>query len=150
MIDVTRRIVVVHQSHDYSHVGGGLEEAYYGAEARYNERLAGGRDHIYSLHEATHRLYKHGPPVRYWGSILRVREKAYLLAKAGIDILRARRRAPEAGVLAGSSGDTFEDGEAVARLRVGVDSRYSGSALNGVVSPVLERLGVIEQEKRAP
>jgi hypothetical protein len=92
VIDVTRRIVVVHQSHDYSHVGGGLEEAYYGVEARYNERLAGGRDHIYSLHEATHRLYKHGPPVRYWGSILRAREKAYL-AKAGIDILRARRRA---------------------------------------------------------
>jgi len=78
VIDVTRGVVVVHQSHDYSHVAGGLDEAYYGEEARYNESLAGGRDHIYSLHEATHRLYRHGPPQPYLSSIFRMREKARL------------------------------------------------------------------------
>lgn len=92
VVDVTRSVVVVHQSHDYSHVPGGLEEAYYGEEARYNEQLAGGRDHIYSLHETSHRLYRHGPPVLYWGSIFRSREKARL-AKINMDIRIAARRA---------------------------------------------------------
>ena len=118
MIDVTRRIVVVHQSHDYSHVGGGLEEAYYGAEARYNERLAGGRDYIYSLHEATHRLYKHGPPVRYWSSCARAKSRT-LRRRASTSSGQDAGR--EADVVAGLSGDAFEDGEAVARLGVRVD-----------------------------
>jgi hypothetical protein len=92
VVDVTHSIVAVHQSHDYSHLHGGLEEAYYGAEAHYNEQLAGGRQHIYSLHDATHRLYRHGPPVRYWGSILRTREKARV-AKVSMDVHLAARRA---------------------------------------------------------
>ena len=91
VVDVTRSVVVVHQSHDYSHVAGGLEEAYYGEEARYNERLAGGREHIYSLHEATHRLRRYGPPLPYWGSKFRIREKARL-ARVRMDILLAARR----------------------------------------------------------
>jgi hypothetical protein len=91
VVDVTRSVVVVHQSHDYSHVSGGLEEAYYGEEARYNERLAGGREHIYSLHESTHRLYRHGPPLPYWGSIFRMREKARL-ARVSMEIQLAARR----------------------------------------------------------
>jgi hypothetical protein len=92
VVDVTRSIVAVHQTHDYSHVPGGLEESYYGEEARYNEQLAGGRQHIYSLHDATHRLYRYGPPVRYWGSILRTREKARV-AKVSMDVHLAARRA---------------------------------------------------------
>jgi hypothetical protein len=92
VVDVTRSIVAVHQSHDYSHIPGGLEEAYYGAEARYNEQLAGGRQHIYSLHDATHRLYRSGPPVRYWGSILRTRENVRV-AKVSMDVHLAARRA---------------------------------------------------------
>jgi hypothetical protein len=92
VVDVTRSIVAVHQSHDYSHIPGGLEEAYYGAEARYNEQLAGGRQHIFSLHDATHRLYRSGPPVRYWGSILRTRENVRV-AKVSMDVHRAARRA---------------------------------------------------------
>lgn len=92
VVDATRSVVAIHQSHDYSHVPGGFEEAYYGEEARYNEQLAGGREHIYSLHDASHRLYRHGPPVLYWGSILRMREKTRL-AKVSIDIRIAARRA---------------------------------------------------------
>jgi hypothetical protein len=92
VVDVTRGVVVVHQAHDYSHVRGGLEEVYYGEEARYNEQLAGGREHIYSLHDATHRLYRRGAPTRYWGSILRTREKARV-AKVSMDVHLAARRA---------------------------------------------------------
>ena len=91
VIDATRSIVAVHQSHDYSHVHGGLDEVYYGDEARYNEQLAGGREHIYSLHDASHRLYAKGRPVRYWGSTLRAREKARVV-KARMDARIAMRR----------------------------------------------------------
>lgn len=89
VVDATRTVVAVHQSHDYAHVAGGLDEAYYGEEARHNERLAGGRAHIYSLHDATHRLHKNGRPHRYWGSTLRAREKARIVRAQ----LQARRRA---------------------------------------------------------
>lgn len=92
VVDATRAVVAVHQSHDYSHVDGGLEEAYGGPEARYNEQLAGGREHIYSLHDATHRLHPKGRPVRYWGSTLRARERARG-AKAKADYRIAARRA---------------------------------------------------------
>jgi glycosyltransferase involved in cell wall biosynthesis len=64
VVDATRRVVSVHQSHDYAHVAGGLEEAYYGDEAKYNERLAGGREHIYTLHDATHRMARNGRSYR--------------------------------------------------------------------------------------
>jgi len=74
VVDATRKIVTVHQSHDYAHVAGGLEEAYYGEEAQYNERLAGGRAYIYSLHDATHRLGRNGLLYRYLGSTFRARE----------------------------------------------------------------------------
>jgi hypothetical protein len=92
VIDATRSVVAVHQSHDYSHVRGGLIEAYGGPEAHYNEHLAGGRDHIYSLHDATHRLYSKGRPVRYLGSTFRARERARS-AKAKTDYRIAARRA---------------------------------------------------------
>jgi hypothetical protein len=74
VVDVTHAVVSVHQSHDYSHVAGGLEEAYYGEEAKHNEELAGGRSHIYTLYDASHRLPAHGPIYRYLGSVLRARE----------------------------------------------------------------------------
>jgi hypothetical protein len=92
VVDATRSVVAVHQSHDYSHVPGGLDETYYGEEAKYNERLAGGREHIYSLHDASHRLHATGGPRRYWGSTFRSREKARV-AKARFDARRARREA---------------------------------------------------------
>ena len=92
VVDATQSIVAVHQSHDYSHVPGGLDEAYYGTEARYNEQLAGGRKHMYSLHDATHKLYPKGRTLPYWGSVFRAREKARA-AKAEVDARIAARRA---------------------------------------------------------
>ena len=79
VVDATQSVVAVHQSHDYAHVAGGLDEAYYGEEARHNEQLAGGRAHIYSLHDATHRQHGNGRPRRYWGSTFRARERARVL-----------------------------------------------------------------------
>lgn len=76
VVDTTPTVVAIHQSHDYGHVVGGFEEAYYGEEARQNERLAGGRAHIYTLHDATYRLPEKGSPRRYWGSTFRAREQA--------------------------------------------------------------------------
>jgi hypothetical protein len=76
VVDVTRSVVSVHQSHDYSHISGGLRAAYYGEEADWNRELAGGEHRIYSLHDVTHRLGPRGSLYRYWGSPLRAREKA--------------------------------------------------------------------------
>jgi hypothetical protein len=91
VVDATRSVVAVHQSHDYSHMAGGLDETYYGEEAKYNEQLAGGREHIYSLHDASHRLYSAGRPRRYWASTFRAREKARE-ARARFEARRASRR----------------------------------------------------------
>jgi hypothetical protein len=83
VVDATRRVVAIHQSHDYSHVAGGQKAAYNGEEAHYNLRLAGARnnpfirgDALFSLDDATHRLYRRGRPVPYPGSILRIRARA--------------------------------------------------------------------------
>lgn len=92
VVDATRCVVAIHQSHNYAHVAGGLDEAYGGPEARYNEQLAGGRKHIYSLHDATHRLYASGRPVPYLGSTYRARERARR-AKETVDLRIAARRA---------------------------------------------------------
>lgn len=100
VVDATRSVVAIHQSHDYSHVPGGFEEAYYGDEARHNEELAGGRERIFSLHDATHRLYVRWPPVPYVGSIFRVREKARVM-KVSIDIHMAARQARKSSVHVG-------------------------------------------------
>ena len=74
VVDVTGAVVSVHQSHDYGHIVGGLGEAYYGEEAKRNEELAGGRSHIYTLHDASHRLPAKGPIYRNLGSVFRARE----------------------------------------------------------------------------
>ncbi len=108
VVDATRSVVAVHQSHDYSHMPGGLDETYYGEEAKYNERLAGGREHIYSLHDATHRLYAAGRPRRYPASTFRAREKARV-AKARLDARGPWRPgaafAPPRGLPAAGAGD---------------------------------------------
>jgi hypothetical protein len=99
VVDATHAIVSVHQSHDYGHVAGGKEEAYYGEEAKRNEELAGGRSHIYTLYDASHRLPKHGPIYRYWGSVMRAREgmrAARVKLQIQRDVRRARRRNWEA------------------------------------------------------
>ena len=66
VIDATRSVVAIHQSHDYSHVAGGFEEAYSGPKRATTKSSPEGREHIYSLHDATHRLYS----TRTTGAIL--------------------------------------------------------------------------------
>lgn len=86
VIDASRAIVVVHQSHGYEHVPGGMDEAYYGEEAKHNERLAGGRSHIYTLYDASHRMRPDRSIHRYPGSVLRSRERV----RAGLAKSRAK------------------------------------------------------------
>lgn len=83
VVDATRSVVAIHQSHDYTHVAGGRDEAYSGEEATYNLHLAGVQnnptlrtDTFYSLDDATHRLHPRGRPVMYLGSKLRMRARA--------------------------------------------------------------------------
>lgn len=76
VIDATEAVVAIHQAHDYSHLDGGKDEAYYGAEARRNLELAGGKRRIYTLHDASHRMRADLSIHRNLGSILRSRETA--------------------------------------------------------------------------
>jgi hypothetical protein len=83
VVDATRGVVAIHQSHDYSHVAGGRDEAYSGAEAAHNLALAGVQnnpflrsDTFYSLDDATHRLYRGGRPIPYLGSKFRIQARA--------------------------------------------------------------------------
>jgi glycosyltransferase involved in cell wall biosynthesis len=46
VVDGTAYITAVHQDHDYAHVAGGRDEAWYGAEAAKNHSLAGQTDHF--------------------------------------------------------------------------------------------------------
>ena len=56
VVDATDCIVAIHQPHDYAHLQGGKDEAYYGVEADENRRLAGGKRNIYTLHDTSHWL----------------------------------------------------------------------------------------------
>jgi hypothetical protein len=75
VVDATPSVLAIHQSHDYAHLAGGMSEAYYGAEASWNGALVGGADHVYTIHDATHRLLP-GEMRRNYGSIFRARETA--------------------------------------------------------------------------
>jgi hypothetical protein len=83
VVDATRSVVAIHQSHDYSHVAGGRDEAYGGKEAEHNLLLAGVQnnpflrsDTFYTLDDATHKLYRRGRPVPYLGSKFRIHARA--------------------------------------------------------------------------
>jgi hypothetical protein len=71
VVDATADVVAAHQRHDYAHVAGGKAEAYYGEEAARNLELAGGKGHLYTLHDASHvlrggRLHRNtGAPLRW-------------------------------------------------------------------------------------
>jgi hypothetical protein len=56
VVDVSPVEAVLHQNHDYSHVAGGEERVWRGAEAENNLRLYGGTPHAYTLLNATHEL----------------------------------------------------------------------------------------------
>jgi hypothetical protein len=80
VVDATRAVVAVHQTHDYSHVSGGVDEAHLGGEALRNQALAGGGGRIYTIFDASHRLRADGSIHRYPGSVLRARERTRKLA----------------------------------------------------------------------
>jgi hypothetical protein len=75
VIDASASVLAIHQSHDYGHLAGGMDEAYYGEEASWNQALVGGRDHVFTIHDASHRLGESGIR-RNHGSTLRARETA--------------------------------------------------------------------------
>jgi hypothetical protein len=60
VVDATRLVTAVHQNHDYSHVAGGQEWTYRGAEAKRNCELAGGKKHFFYICDATHRFRESG------------------------------------------------------------------------------------------
>jgi hypothetical protein len=83
VVNATPSVVAIHQSHDYSHVAGGRDEAYSGSEAAHNLLLAGVQnnpflrsDTFYTLDDATHKLYRRGRPIPYLGSKFRLHARA--------------------------------------------------------------------------
>jgi hypothetical protein len=54
IIDGTKILGAIHQSHDYSHLAGGRSEAYRGVDAKYNEELAGWwcRFYLHSVYDS--------------------------------------------------------------------------------------------------
>jgi hypothetical protein len=75
VIDASASVLAIHQSHDYAHLAGGMDEAYYGEEAAWNRTLVGGSDHVFTIHDASHRLTPGGMR-RNHGSMFRARETA--------------------------------------------------------------------------
>ena len=80
VVDASASVLAIHQAHDYAHVPGGKNEAYYGEEAAWNRGLAGGRDRLFTIHDASHRLLADGGTRRNYGSILRSRETVRKIA----------------------------------------------------------------------
>jgi hypothetical protein len=73
VVDATRAVAAEHQPHAYDHLPGGKHEAYYGEEAARNLELAGGKSHLYTIHDASHVLVD-GRLRRNLGATLRLRE----------------------------------------------------------------------------
>jgi hypothetical protein len=84
VVDATHDVRAVHLAHGYGHVDGGMHEVYYGAESARNLELAGGKNHLYTLHDASHVL-RDGRLRRNLGAPLRWRENVRKLAwKVGV------------------------------------------------------------------
>ncbi len=60
VIDASDATTVIHQNHDYGHLSGGAQESWDGTEARRNVEMAGGRDQMFTLHDADFRLTPEG------------------------------------------------------------------------------------------
>jgi hypothetical protein len=75
VIDVSQAVRAIHQRHDYGHIGGGLAEAHFGAEAQRNLELAGGKGHLFTIHDSSHVLTSNGRLRRNLGAVLRARER---------------------------------------------------------------------------
>lgn len=56
VIDATQTVRAVHQNHDYSYHPAGADGVWHDAQARQNYDLAGGKWHLYTVQDSTHRL----------------------------------------------------------------------------------------------
>jgi|Deesub1362A_J573_1020465.scaffolds.fasta_scaffold01365_6 hypothetical protein len=83
VVDATQAITVVHQDHDYAHLPGG-QPHYRLPESGENVRLAGGREAIFTLQDATWRLRREGlQPIRWTERAPRRALEAALIAHFG-------------------------------------------------------------------
>ena len=60
VVDLTDYAPIIHQLHDYSHVAGGRQWVYGGAEADENLVYYGERPHTYTILSATHVITREG------------------------------------------------------------------------------------------
>ncbi len=74
VVDASAAVIAVHEEHDYAHVDGGLHEAHFGVEAAHNLELAGGKRHLFTIYDSSHRLTENGRVRRHFGAAGRVRE----------------------------------------------------------------------------
>jgi hypothetical protein len=54
VVDATTAVTAIHQRHDYAHVSGGQDGAYWGPEAMENVRIGGGSGHLESTRDAAY------------------------------------------------------------------------------------------------
>lgn len=66
VVDASKSVMAIHQSHDYSHRPNGYHGVWSGEEARRNAELAGGWQHHYTTDDATHRLSYDAVSLNYW------------------------------------------------------------------------------------
>lgn len=60
VVDASRVVLAIHQSHGYAHVAGDLHGAWFGEEAMRNKELSGGPPHLFQIYDATHVLARRG------------------------------------------------------------------------------------------
>jgi hypothetical protein len=60
VVDMTQVTRAIHQNHDYGHIAGGQQGAYWGEEARRSLVIYGGVPHAFSLLDVTHELLPSG------------------------------------------------------------------------------------------
>jgi hypothetical protein len=64
VVDLSERVLAVHQNHDYAHHKAGAVGVWQGQEAQENLRIAGGRRRLSTMLEATHVFGANGPEPR--------------------------------------------------------------------------------------
>lgn len=60
VVDLTTVVTIVHQNHDYGHMGGGMASPFSSSEAAENLALAGGYAHLYTVADADYQLTSKG------------------------------------------------------------------------------------------
>lgn len=60
VVDITQVARAIHQNHEYRHIAGGQQGAYWGEEARRSLEIYGGVPHAFTLLDVTHELLAEG------------------------------------------------------------------------------------------